>query len=124
MSKLSAFFLSFFVTISALILAGCATSQPEAKSPLLSLPEVVEIASPPGHILLEQDKVELYRVHHKYTLRCGNSFYGATGFNEGVFGTHIDLLGGQTILVDGLCVAVKAMPESSIYIYDRRDPPR
>ena len=94
MSKLSAFFLSFFVTISALILAGCVTSQSEAKTPLISLPEVVEIASPPGHILLEQDKVELYRVHHKYTLRCGNSFYGATGFNEGVFGTHIDLLGG------------------------------
>lgn len=125
MSKLSAFFLSFFVTMSTLILAGCATNQSEAnKASLLSLPEVVEIASPPGHILLEQDKVELYRVHHKYTLRCGNSLYGATGFNEGVFGTHIDLLGGQTILVDGLCVAVKARPESSIYIYDRREPPR
>ena len=110
--------------MSALILAGCATNQSEVKAPLLSLPEVVEIAPPPGHILLEQDKVELYRVHHKYTLRCGNSFYGATGFNEGVFGTHIDLLGGQTILVDGLCVAVKAVPESSIYIYDRREPPR
>ena len=124
MSKLSAFFLSFFVTLSTLILAGCVTSQSEAKTPLLSLPEVVEIAPPPGHILLEQDKVELYRVLHKYTLRCGNLFYGATGFNEGVFGTHIDLLGGQTILVDGFCVAVKAVPESSIYIYDRRDPPR
>ena len=124
MSKLSAFFLSFFVTLSALILAGCATNQSEVKAPLLNLPEVVEIASPPGHILLEQDKVELYRVLHKYTLRCGNSLYGATGFNKGVFGTHIDLLGGQTILVDGLCVAVKASPESSIYIYDRREPPR
>ena len=124
MSKLSAFFLSFFVTLSALILAGCVTNQSEVKAPLLSLPEVVEIASPPGHILLEQDKVELYRVLHKYTLRCGNSLYGATGFNKGVFGTHIDLLGGQTILVDGLCVAVKAMPESSIYIYDRRTPPQ
>ena len=123
MSRLSAFFLSFFVTLSALILAGCATNQSEVKAPLLSLPEVVEIAPPPGHILLEQDKVELYRVHHKYTLRCGNSFYGATGFNEGVFGTHIDLLGGQTILVDGYCIVVKAKPESAIYIYQRHEPP-
>ena len=123
MSKLSAFFLSFFVTLSALILAGCATNQSEVKAPLLSLPEVVEIASPPGHILLEPTKAEQYRPRHRYTLRCGDNLYGASGFTKGMFGTHIDLLGGQTILVDGYCIVVKAKPESAIYIYQRHEPP-
>ena len=124
MSRLSAFFLSFFVTLSALIVVGCAVNQPEERTTnLLSLPEVVEIASPPGRILLEPSKAEQYRVNHKYTLRCGDYLYGATSFTKGVFGTHIDLLGGQTILVDGYCIAVKAKPESTIYIYQRHEPP-
>lgn len=124
MSRLSAFFLSFFVTLAALIAAGCAINQPEERTAsLLSLPEVVELASPPGRILLEPSKAEQYRIRHKYTLRCGDYLYGASSFTNGVFGTHIDLLGGQTILVDGYCVAVKANPESAIYIYERRKPP-
>ena len=124
MSRISAFFLSFIATLVVLIAAGCAVNQPEERTTnLLSLPEVVEIASPPGRILLESSKVEKYKTHHKYTIRCGDRLYGATGFTNGVFGTHIDLLGGQTILVDGYCVAVKANPELSIYIYERRKPP-
>lgn len=124
MSKLSAFFLSFSLTLGALILAGCATNQSEASiTTILNLPEVVELASPPGHILLEPDKAAKYKAIHNYTIRCGDRLYGATGYSAGVFGTHIDLLGGQTILVDGLCVAVKAKPETSIYIYERHEPP-
>ena len=124
MSRLSAFFLSFFVTLSALILAECAINQPEERTTtILSLPEVVELASPPGHILLEPTKAEQYKPRHKYTLRCGDNLYGASGFTKGMFGTHIDLLGGQTILVDGYCIAVKAKPESAIYIYQRHEPP-
>lgn len=124
MSKLSAFFISFFVTLSALILAGCATNQSVGETTTsLSLPEVVELAPPPGHILLESNKAEKYKANHKYTLRCGDNLYGATGFSEGVFGTHIDLLGGQTILVDRHCIATLAKPETAIYIYERRIPP-
>lgn len=127
MSKVIAFLYAFIITLtscyaSVATVTGYSDVIPiRTKSSFNAIDAViVEVVTPPRHVLVETNKILQYQLRHRYTLDCLGDKYGAIDFTiEGAKVKSILLLSNQTVEVNSMCSISKGDPVGSIYIYKR-----
>lgn len=123
MSKAITFFISILTTLALCVGVGCTIKESKAAlpwiNPQLPQPVVAEYLPPPGHVLVENNKILRYQLRHNYTLNCEGKSYAAIRYSTHDDTTHIQLLEGTNIQLKQVCLVRKADPLHTVYIYER-----